>query len=257
MPRVKDAELWKGVRTVGAWPCVYFADIDTIAVADLHLGQEGVMAEREGIAVPKVQLKQILAQLEAIVRGQPASRLAIVGDLRPGFGRLSVHEIVEIRAFLGACKKWFTEVLVLRGNHDNYIARLAEHAGTEFVPEKVLGRTLFHHGDAMPEAGDGAFDTLVIGHEHPAITMRRGRIAEKAKAIAYGEVRFRGRKKRLVVLPAMSPLAAGTALNECDGFLSPILRAVDVDRLKVLALVEGEVLAFPELGKVKKALARL
>jgi hypothetical protein len=255
MPKAKDIELWKGVRTVDAWPCLYFQDTGTIAVADLHLGQEGTMAEREGITVPKVQLTAILKQMEAISTRQPAQRLAIVGDLRPGFGPLSVHEAVEVKAFLQACRKWFTEVIILRGNHDNYIGRLAASANAEFVLEKVLGRTLFLHGDIMPETPSREYDTIVMGHEHPAIALRRGRISEKAKAIAYGEVRLKGRKKRLIILPAMSPLAAGTALNECEEFLSPILQAVDVRKLKMLGIIEGqEVLAFPEIGRLRKIL---
>lgn len=251
----KDVELWPGIRIIAAQPAVYFERIDTLAIADIHLGHEGTQAEK-GVLLPKVQLKAAIEALEQVLEKQPVKRLAIVGDIRPGFGPLNMHEVSEIKVFLDWAKKNFQKTIVLRGNHDNYVIRLAKYAQAEFKLEKVLGKTLFLHGDIMPKTPSAKWDTLVMGHEHPALALRRGTMRrEKMKAVVWGECKIKRAKKRIIVLPAIGFFAQGTAVNEHppEELLSPILQSIDMDKLKAVGLLEGEeALEFPPIGKLRK-----
>ena len=89
-----------------------------------------------------------------------------------------------------------TEVVLLAGNHDRRAFDPAE-AQAWFATDGFC----FHHGDGPPPAEAGG-RREVIGHHHPAGTLRDGAgLALKLPAFVQTERRW--------VLPAFSPWAAG------------------------------------------------
>ena len=83
-------------------------------------------------------------------------------------------------------------------------------------------------------------ETLIIGHEHPAITLREGRKTEKFKCFLRG--RWKG--KELIVLPAFNPLMEGTDILT-EPAISPLVK--QMKRREVFVIGAKEVLNF---GKI-------
>ncbi len=253
--------IFPGIEIIGSFPALFIRPLHAVVISDIHLGYEGWRAETAGEAIPKVQYKEIIQIMEQIaawmgkIKTKREKLLIVTGDIRPGFSQLTIHEYLEVRNFLDWAKQHFQKIIIIRGNHDNYIQGIAQRKEAEFPKEKLIGRFLFHHGDSLPGTPEKEYDYLIFGHEHPALALRGKRRREKMKAFLYGTVKFQKAKKNIIVIPAMSVFAEGTAMNEAETFLSPILQKIDVSKLKAAGLLEGEgVLAFPELGKMRKAI---
>jgi hypothetical protein len=240
-----------GIEIIEPYPAIYLASIDAIVIADLHLGYEGIMAE-QGAFIPKVQFEQEMAALKEIVKLRRAGRIVIDGDVKHEFSDTSYHEFVEVTSLFEFLRKNFDEVIVIKGNHDNYIARVTSRHGVALHQELELGDFFFIHGHRMPDLSKIKARRVVMAHEHPAIVLSDevgGR--EKVSCFLYGKL---GGKK-LLVLPAFSTLAEGSQVNALprEELLSPILRElVDVDEMKVIGIApETGCLEFQNLGLLR------
>ncbi len=236
------------IEIIKPYLAIYIKDIEAIAIADLHLGYEGIMAEK-GVFIPKTQFKKELATLQKIFKRKKAKRIIINGDIKHEFSETSYHEFREVRDLLEFLKKKCEEVMLVKGNHDNYINSLANRLGVAVYDELEIGDYHFSHGHRTPEKSKAK--CLIIAHEHPAIALYDevgGR--EKINCLLYGS----DRNKKIVVLPAFSTLAMGSDVNIVpkQELLSPVLREIDVDMLKVIGISEETgCLDFHELGKLR------
>ncbi|PJA20489.1 MAG: phosphoesterase, partial [Candidatus Diapherotrites archaeon CG_4_10_14_0_2_um_filter_31_5] len=80
-------------------------------------------------------------------------------------------------------------------------------------------KILFLHGDRIPESKEfNSAKTIVIGHEHPAITLTEGIKHEKFKCFVKGKYE----KKTLIVLPSFNSTLEGQDLLK-GKLLSPFL----------------------------------
>jgi hypothetical protein len=113
------------IEIIEPYPAIYIPEIDAIAIADLHLGYEGIMAE-QGMLIPKVQFKKEIGMLRKIIEKKQAERIIINGDVKHEFSETSYHEFKEVSDLLEFLEKNFEEVIVIKGNHDNFIARVAK-----------------------------------------------------------------------------------------------------------------------------------
>jgi hypothetical protein len=208
---------------------------NALVVSDLHLGFEGIMADR-GIFLPKVQYKIMMRQLEQLST-KKVSTLLIDGDIKHEFSETSYHEFKEVRDLIIWAKEEFERVVLIKGNHDNHIARVTMRYGIELYDEFVLGKFKFVHGHKpFSLLKDGV---TIMGHEHPSIALFDDiGVKEKVKAFLYGLIEGEG----LIVMPAMSYFAYGTDVNIIprEELLSPILKSRGVDDMLALGVVEEE-----------------
>ncbi len=227
-------KLSKGVEVVGLG--LYLAKLDALVVADLHIGYEGALAE-EGLYVPPFQSQEIRSIIESMARETGASRLILLGDVKHEFGDVTRQEWRETSELLGFVKDDLKmNVEVVRGNHDNYLVALLKKMGVPLRdPFLVEEGVLFFHGHKpLPVEGFAEnVETIIMGHEHPAIALR-DEVGARLKIKALLEGSYMG--KRVIVLPALSPLMPGTEVNVERNFLSPILREADIDSFKAYAI---------------------
>jgi hypothetical protein len=242
-------EIFTGVEILCPYPALYLEDIKAVVIADLHLGYEGIMAE-QGIFMPKTQFRKEQEMLESIAGLKQAERVIINGDVKHEFSETSYHEFREVGELFEILRRHFEEVHVVKGNHDNFIIYVTRKHGIALHEELTLGKFHFFHGHRIPREAEAEF--LVMGHEHPAIALYDEiGVKEKVKCFLYGEA---GGKK-LVVLPAFSPLAYGSDVNQVpkSELLSPLLRSIDVDKLNVVAVSEeAGCLPFAQLGELRR-----
>ena len=245
-------KLWGKVELLEPYPAVYIPSLNAIALADLHLGYEGIMAE-QGIFIPKTQFEKEMHILRAILERQKARSVILCGDVKHEFSETSYHEFIEVTELFIFLRERFEEVVVIKGNHDNYLVRVTKKHGIAFHDEFEFGEFYFLHGHRMPELLEGSKARHVImAHEHPAIVLY-DEVGGKEKVDCFLHGSLGGR--HLLVLPAFSTLAEGSQVNAVprEELLSPILRElVDVNELKAIGVSEETgCLEFPELGKLR------
>ena len=89
---------------------------------------------------------------------------------------------------------------------------------------------------------------LVIGHEHPSMRVWDTIGASlRLPCFLYNETHG------IVVIPPLSPMATGTdvTFTEHEDYLSPILRAIDMDAARVYAVTEIGLLDFKCVGDIR------
>jgi len=205
-------------------------------IADLHLGFEEEMS-RKGVFLPPAQLRRALEVLESVSKA--VKKVVVAGDLKHQFGRLGKMEKRDVEAFLSAAQKKGVELVLVRGNHDNFVKKLVEDAGFEVVDELDLSEGVkVIHGHKAAELGE----VTIMGHEHPSVALRDP-VGATAKFPCY--LKVPSRRGVVVVLPAVGLYQSGTSVTpNREAYLSPILKELDLKKAVPYA-------ADPELGVVE------
>lgn len=223
---------------------------DTMVVADLHLGYEGVLAT-SGLFMPRVSLRDVVEKIERVLRRHEGLRTLVVnGDLKHEFSELHKFEWKDVDGFVKYAIEKFENLIVVRGNHDNYLKILLKKYGLELHESYSTNGFLFIHGD---KASLDIFSqkNVILGHEHPAMVVKDSvNVKAKVPCFLYGKIN----RSNVLVLPAFSPIFPGSDIISLpqSALLSPILRKHGIDSMKVYACLESEILEFPEIGVIKR-----
>ncbi|MFP4038301.1 MAG: metallophosphoesterase [Candidatus Nanohaloarchaea archaeon] len=224
-------------------PAVYFPEKGLIAVSDLHLGLEGSMTSR-GHYIPEFQLEELKEELNFLKKETDAERIVVNGDLKNQYST-SYTEKNEIEELLQHLKETFKDVIIVKGNHDTFIEDTVKDKGLRTVESYSEDGLLFVHGHEKVEE---EFETLVIGHEHPALALTDEiGVTEKVPCLLHGNTE----RGEIIVLPAFSKISRGSEVNRMNKneLLSPILRDVGLKDFEAYAVSrEGGVYDF---GKVQ------
>jgi uncharacterized protein len=163
-----------------------------LAIADLHFGFE-LSQRAAGRLVPLWGMQSASARLLQLIAEYQPRRLILVGDL--------VHDhtaAAPLRYLLQRIAEC-CEVVAIAGNHDRKLRR-----SIELADSFVTNAFEFHHGDCERER-DGRIQ--VIGHFHPAATLRDG-AGLRLKFPAFVQ------EEDCWILPAFSPWASGAEWNQ-------------------------------------------
>lgn len=220
---------------------VYIEEVSSIVFADFHLGLERAV-EEEGLYLPYRQFPEIAKMVERAVERYDVTNVILLGDIKHEFGRASEQEWDEVLSLLRQLRGH--NIKVVRGNHDNYLIPILKREGIElYDPHLDLGAYRFAHGHL-----DVPLDrSLVMGHEHPAISIRD----DFGTSVTYKCALYRRREPRILVLPAMVRLGYGKDIisSNREELLSPTLRRVGIDEMEVI--VVDEEVGLSNLGRVK------
>ncbi len=249
---MNEIEIFPGVYTVNGFRTIYIKNLNAVVISDLQLGEEMYLAEERGIFIPQFQLNEMKRDLEQIYKRTKAKVLVINGDLKHEFGEASKQEWREVKDFISYAYNFFQKIILVRGNHDNYLIPIVKKLGLKvYNPFYLEEGFLFTHGHKKIDYPK-KFHTLVIGHVEPTIALRRGVDKIKVPVILFGKMK---NGKNIICLPAFSPLSSGIEINlvEKNELLSPILREdVDVDELIPIAVSkEVGALKFPKVGVLR------
>ncbi|MCD6473384.1 MAG: metallophosphoesterase [Thermoplasmata archaeon] len=217
----------------------YLPEHGIAIVSDLHIGYEGVL-QREGVMIPKYQKKILKERIEKIIEKFEPELLVINGDFKHEFGknlRQEWNEAMELLEFI----KNKTNVLLVRGNHDNFLKTIASKASVRVVEHYRAGDITIFHGHKDMEG-----KKKIIGHEHPSISLRDA-VGAMVKLPCFLI------SDSITVLPALSPLASGTDVSTADKeeYLSPVLKKEDIEDLEIYAIADS-LLFFSTVGKIKR-----
>ncbi len=243
-----DIELMEGL------PLAYIKSLNALVVSDIHLGYEGAMAKK-GILMPKVNITSILKVLDGAVRETGAKSIIVNGDIKNDFSDVTTDEFNELAELARFAKGVHAKLILIKGNHDNFVDRYREPFDIEIHSQSALIEDyLFFHGEELPDMPTTA-KMLVMGHEHPAISIvSDSGVKERLRCFLLGTYK----RKSIIVLPAMNYFAGGTAVNVVppSSLLSPIFRKTDVDKMRAIVIGYGSTMDFGTVRQLRDAARR-
>lgn len=244
-------KIFDNIEIIEPFPAIYLEDLDLIIIADLHLGYESAASE-DGMFIPKIQYKKTIKDIEVIYAKKHAKRILINGDVKHEFSETSYHEYREVSNFFEFLKRKFDDIIIIKGNHDNFIVRVTKKYEIKLYDMYNEDDFFFIHGHKDVNLDNVKQNNVILGHEHPSIGLiSEIGVKEKVKCFLYGEIMG----KNMVVMPAFSYFAQGSDVNLIPkkDLLSPILRKIDVDSMKAIGIVEGEkCLSFPKIKHMRE-----
>lgn len=237
-------------------PALHSADLEALIISDLHLGLEALMAD-SGMYMPKFQLEEFKEDISKINDNVDSEikNLIVCGDIKHEFSETSYQEKQEVEKFVEFASELFENICFVKGNHDNYLIYVVEkYPNVELRESFTFDEVMFVHGHEKPEDIGFEVNYLVIGHEHPALSIKDSvGSKEKIRCFLYGEM-WEG--TNIIVLPAFSKLASGSQVNHVrrEELLSPILKdLVDINEMKAIGVdKEAGVFEYPKLKEFKK-----
>jgi hypothetical protein len=230
-------KLAEGVYAVDL--CTYLPDVKTLIISDIHLGYEEHLG-KQGVLVPRTQFKQIIKRLDWVTNEVPVEQVVLNGDIKHEFGTISKQEWREVLRLIDYFEKKNIKILVVKGNHDTIIGPIARKKALKEVREARHKDILITHGDYVPEK---LAPIIIMGHEHPAITLREKAKQEKFKCFIKGKFK----KSMLIVQPSLNPLTEGTDVTK-EEVLSPLITNLPSFAVFIVNDKTHEVLPF---GKIK------
>jgi len=217
---------------------------NNLIIADTHIGYEEAI-NKQGILIPRFQFREITEKLERIFQccKLPIDTFILNGDVKHEFGTISETEWRDTLALLDFIGSRIKRIVIVKGNHDTIIGPIAEKRDIQLVRQHIIKsgrqRILLIHGHIIPERLP-ACDVIIIGHQHPAITLRDGVRSELYKCFLKGKYK----KRDIIVIPAFTLVSEGTdILRET---LSPFLEQ-DIDDFYVYPVADSVY----EFGRVR------
>ncbi|MCX6741757.1 MAG: metallophosphoesterase [Candidatus Pacearchaeota archaeon] len=198
-----------------------------LIIADIHLGYEQKMID-SGILVPKRMFSEIKKEIEELLKLKP-ELIVINGDVKHELGKISDQEWRDALDFLDLLMNK-AEVILIRGNHDNLLEPIARKRGIEVRNFYCFDDICVLHGHKIfLETMDKKIKTLIIGHDHPAITLDDGVKKEKFKCFLFGSYK----DKKIIVMPSFFNLVEGSDIKK-ERLFSPFLK--DLNNFRVFVL---------------------
>lgn len=193
---------------------------ETLIIGDIHVGYEEAL-NKQGIFVPRMQAADIKKRLSAVVEAAKPKRVILNGDVKHEFGTISNQEWRDALMILDYCASVGGKVTLVKGNHDTILGPIAEKRNVDLVDHVTLrnGEIYICHGHTIPDNADFKNAKIVIiGHEHPAVSIRDTVRAETYKCFLLGTYK----RKTLVVMPSFNLVTDGTDVLQ-EQLLSPFL----------------------------------
>ena len=243
-------ELVEGVEIVSELPVLYIRKYKALVLADTHIGFEEEMADK-GIFIPRFQLRKLLDILSLSLTATNVSEVIIAGDFKHRFSGLGKIERKELSIVLEYLLSKVDKVVVVRGNHDNYLPLLQKKFDFVITNEYLLGNEyLIIHGHKLPQT-EGNWRYLIMGHEHPSISLRDslGTIG-KFSCFLVGPL---SNGRTLITLPAVGAYQTGSKVTlDRDTYLSPVIKELAIiEQLRPIIIdEEAGLLELPTLSEL-------
>jgi putative SbcD/Mre11-related phosphoesterase len=143
-----------------------------VVVGDLHIGWEVSLAQ-QGIHVPS-QTGRMLQRLRAIIQEVQPTRIIMLGDVKHSVTGAEIEEWRDVPEFFDELFKLVPTIQVITGNHDGNLEPLTPSKVELLAPSGIAlwGRFGLLHGHAWPSPILLGCETLIMGHLHPAVTLR-------------------------------------------------------------------------------------
>ncbi|MDO5861781.1 MAG: metallophosphoesterase [Thermoplasmata archaeon] len=223
---MRSLEIRPGVRITND-KCLVLDDGPTVVIGDLHLGYERAL-EQDGLYLPRLNTGSIRDALNDIMSRYEPERVVLLGDVKHDFRRAGREEREQVRGIVGLIAE-DAQVVVVKGNHDNYIQNIISDMGILAVDHiDVMGYRLEHGHE------DSGVRPVIIGHEHPSVRIP-GAVGGGMKIQCF----VHAEKDGVIVIPPFSPFSSGNDLvldEQC--VMAPALRASDYAEAEIYGVTD-------------------
>ncbi len=210
-----------------------------LVIGDLHLGYEENL-NKSGVFISRKMFEEMLLEMDKIfAKIEKVDKIILLGDVKHDFGGILKQEWNDVLGLIEYLKGKLNdggEIIIVKGNHDNYLKNIALKEGVKVCDYFVLGKYAFLHGDKdFNEIWERRVTNWIVGHGHPAIKLGDGVKVEKYKCFLVG--RHKGRE--VVIVPSFFEYFAGSDPRESDydmGFAWKF----NLKRFKVMIVGERE-----------------
>jgi len=218
---------------------LYHTKEDILIIGDTHIGYEEAL-NKQGLFIPRFQFEEIGKRLDNILKKtKKLKKIIINGDIKHEFGTISEQEWRHTLRLLDFLSKYCKDIILIRGNHDTILGPIAKkrnvkiedsyiiHERSELGKKKFMkqissqrkNNILIIHGHKIPKQIPKETKTIIIGHEHPAISLREGPRVETYKCFLKGK----WKRYNLIVMPSFNLITEGTDIVK-ERLLSPFLQ---------------------------------
>ncbi len=226
--------------------CLYFVKERILIISDVHMGYEESM-NKQGVLLPRFQIEETIERLSAIFNKLNIDTIVINGDLKHEFGIISQTEWKHTLTLLDFFSEHCKNIILIKGNHDEILGPIALKRNLQVKNDFVVGDSVILHGNNIPSKDFFKnFKRIIIGHEHPAISLEKNGRLEKFKCFLKGE----WQKKELIVMPSFNLITEGTDLLKEES-LSPFLKEVDLNSFEVF-IIGDDIYDFGTINDIKK-----
>lgn len=213
-----------------------------LVVADIHLGYEEEL-RKKGVHLPLGEFNHQKKLFTRLLEQYKPKTIVLNGDLKHSFGSINRTEwkhTLELLDLLTAT----SNVVIIKGNHDTILEPIARKKSIAIRNYYKDNELLFLHGDVLPEPHLlEAVQTIIIGHEHPAIGLTNGIRTEQYKCF----LKLLWQKRTLIVQPSTFSLTTGVDVLTHE-LKSPFLS--DINKAHVYIVGEDTILDFGRLNKI-------
>lgn len=218
---------------------LYHKKQNILIIGDIHIGYEEAL-NKQGLLIPRFQFNEIGKRLENIFKtiNKKLKKIIINGDIKHEFGTISDQEWRQTLRLLDFLSKHANEIILIKGNHDTILGPIAKKRNIKIVDcylirerSELLGQRrkqrkkkfenniIIIHGHKIPKNIPKNIKTIIIGHEHPAVSLREGPRTELVKCFLKGK----WKKYDLIVIPSFNLILEGTNISK-EKLLSPFLQ---------------------------------
>lgn len=202
------------IKAVGL--SLYLEKQKILVIGDTHIGYEEAL-NKQGILIPRMHLKDILAELNKVFKEVKPETIIMIGDIKHEFGIISKQEWRDTLNLLDYLLEK-AKVILIKGNHDTILGPVARKKDLEVRDYFIADDILFCHGHKLWDDKLKKIKTIIIGHEHPAISIRDDVRVEKYKCFLLGKYK----KQNLIVIPSFNFITEGTNVLQ-EKLLSPFI----------------------------------
>ncbi|NOZ80141.1 MAG: metallophosphoesterase [DPANN group archaeon] len=232
-------DILPGLRIIDL--ALYIEKEHILVIADTHIGYEASL-QKQGIMVPGQQMQLTLARLENILaHAGTVETIIIDGDIKDDFSEITDSEWRDLKRLFEFLDTKVNNLILIKGNHDTFLPPIAKKFDVPVFEKYEQGNYCFMHGDrALPTKKK----VIIIGHEHPALTLRDNGRKETFKCFLKGTYK----KQNLIVLPSFNLLMEGQDILRRER-LSPLLD--DISDFEVF-VAGDQPLLFGKVGELKR-----
>jgi len=234
-------EISSGIEIIDL--ALYLKKEKILIIADTHIGYEEAL-NKQGMLVPRFQFKEIIKRLEKIFSAAgEVNSVVINGDVKHEFGVISEQEWRETLKLIDFLIEKGKKVILIKGTHDKILGPIAGKRGIEVREGVKINSIFITHGDRIPATPDFSDSkTVIIAHDHSAISLKEGARHELYKCFLKGK----WKDKELIVMPSFNLVTEGTDILR-EELLSPFLKTANLRNFEVF-IVSDKVYEF---GKVR------
>ena len=214
---------------------LFLKDSNTLVFGDSHIGYEEAL-NKQGILIPRFQFKELIQRLEKSINQckkennlKEFNQIIINGDVKHEFGTISEQEWRHTLLLFDFLSKHTKKIILIKGNHDTILGPIAKKRNVQVIDYEITKDVLCLHGDNLPGKNSDLkkVKTIIIGHEHPAVSLADNIRQETYKCYLKGK----WKRKNLIVMPAFNLVSEGSDIikqKTQSPFLDQNLKNFDV-----------------------------